>query len=126
MVKFRKPFGTQSVNVLLKVIPCWRNPLCKLPSKKQKCYSLQSHQYNRFDEPADKLRNWYDSIPFVATSLAKDVGVVGTDAAHKIKHLALELNPTIPDLEIKPKHKSIRKKFEGTSIPCLYLPTREN
>ena len=45
--------------------------------------------------------------------------MVGTDAAHKIKLLALELNPAFPGLEIKPKHKSTRKKFEGTSMPVL-------
>ena len=69
-------------------------------SKKKQRYSLQSHQCNRFDELVDRLRNWDDSTPFVATRLAKDFEVVGTDAAHKLKLLALELNPTIPGLEI--------------------------
>ena len=50
--------------------------------------------------------------------------MVGTDAAHKLKLLALELNPTIPGLEIKPKRKSIRKKFEGTSISMLVPPNK--
>ena len=40
-------------------------------SKKKKRYSLQSHQCNRYDELVDKLTNWDDSIPFIATSLAK-------------------------------------------------------
>ena len=93
-------------------------------SKKKKCYSLQPHQCNRFDELVDKLRNWDDSTPFVATHLAKDFEVVGTDAAHKRKLLALELNPTIPGLEIKPKCKSIRKKFEGTSISMPVPPNK--
>ena len=35
------------------------------------------------------LRNWDDSTPFVATCLAIDFEVVGTDAAHKLKLLAL-------------------------------------
>ena len=52
-------------------------------SKKKKCYSLQSHQCNRFDELVDKLRNWDDSTPFVATRLAKDFEC--TDVAHKLK-----------------------------------------
>ena len=54
-------------------------------SRKKKRYSLQSHQCNRYDELVDKLTNWDDSTPFIATSLAKDFEVVGTDAAHKIK-----------------------------------------
>ena len=51
---------------------------------------------------------------FVATPLAKDFEVVGTDAAHKRKLVALELNPTIPGLE--------RKKFEGTPISMSVPP----
>ena len=93
-------------------------------SKKKKRYSLQSHQCNRYDELVDKLRNWDESTPFVATHLAKDFEVVGTDASHKLKLLALELNPTIPGLEIKPKRKSIRKKFEGTSISMPVPPNK--
>ena len=50
--------------------------------------------------------------------------MVGTDAAHKIKLLALELNPTIPGLKIKPKRKSTRKKFEGTSISMPVPPNK--
>ena len=50
--------------------------------------------------------------------------MVGTDAAHKRKLLALELNPTIPGLEIKPKRKSIRKKFEGTLISMPVPPNK--
>ena len=37
--------------------------------------------------------------------------MVGTDAAHKIKLLALEINPSIPGLAMKPKPKLIWKKF---------------
>ena len=92
--------------------------------RKKKRYSLQSNQCNRYDELVDKLTNWDDSTPFIATSLAKDFEVVGTDAAHKIKLLALELNPTIPGLEIKPKQKSTRKKFEETSISMPVPPNK--
>ena len=94
-------------------------------SRKKKRYSLQSHPCNRYDELVDKLTNWDDSTPFIATSLAKDFEVVGTDAAYKIKLLALELNPTIPGLEIKPKQKSTRKKYEGTSISMPVPPNKK-
>ena len=58
--------------------------------------------------------------------LAKDFEVVSTDAANKLKLLALELNPTIPGLEIKPKRKSIRRNLKELQFPCLYLLIREN
>ena len=128
-MRYRKPLGTHNVSVLQNVMPHLKNPLYKLPiystdlsfsrlqrycraqyyeppnesSRKKKRCSLQSHQCNRYDELVDKLTNWDDSTPFIATLLAKDFEVVGTDAARKIKLLALGLNTTIPGLEIKPK-----------------------
>ena len=48
---------------------------------------------------------------FTATNLVKEFDIKGRDAAHKVKILAIELNPTIPGLEIKSKPKSTEKTF---------------
>ena len=48
---------------------------------------------------------------FTATDLFEEFDIKGSDAAHKVKLLAMELNPTIPGLEIKSKPKSTKKTF---------------
>ena len=53
----------------------------------------------------DRLRNWDPSEKFVGSTIAKEFGFNRTDAGHKIKLLALDLNEDIPNLEITPSQK---------------------
>ena len=123
---------------------CWRNPLCKLPRPQTSVLVGYKSKAQYYEPPNESRRNVIHLSPISAidlmnltnleigmiqllcchSCLAKDFEVVGTDAAHELKLLALELNPTIPGLEIKPKRKSIRKKFEGTSISMPVPPKK--
>ena len=68
-----------------------------------------------------KLKGWDTSCPFIATEVADGFGITGTDRGHKLKLLAIEGNPAIPNLAIQAKPKSVKRKFKGTnvSMPAL-------
>ena len=52
-------------------------------------------------------------------------GINGSDATHKIKLLAMELNPTIPGLEIKSKPKSTKKRLAGSTLSMPIPPNKK-
>ena len=55
-----------------------------------------------------KLKGWDNSCPFAAAEVADEFGITGTDRGHKLKLLAIEVNPAIPNLGIKAKPKSVK------------------
>ena len=63
---------------------------------------------------------------FTATDMVKEFDIKGSDAAHKVKLLAMELNPTIPRLEIKSKPKSTIKHLAGSTLSIPVPPTRKS
>ena len=68
----------------------------ELPDKsrpKKKRRALQTHECTNFDDLNRRIKEWDKSTGFTATDLDKEFGINGSDAAHKIKLLAMELNP---------------------------------
>ena len=62
---------------------------------------MKSSECSRYDELVAKLKGWDTSCPFVATEVADEFGITGTDRGHKLKLLAIEVNPAIPNLGIQ-------------------------
>ena len=83
---------------------------------KKKHFALQSHKCTNFDELNRRIKEWDKSMGITATDLVKEFDIKGSDAAHKVKLLAMELNPTIPGLEIKSKPKSTKKRLAGSTL----------
>lgn len=77
---------------------------------------MRPEECERFDDFRETLLNWNPANILVASELAKEFNVVGTDSSHRIQLLACELNPSIPGSEIVSKPKSSRKKFGETSL----------
>ena len=71
-----------------------------------------------------KLKGCDTSCPFVATEVADEFGITSTDRGHKLKLLAIEVNPTIPNLGIQAKPKSVNQKFEGTNVSMPTPPSK--
>ena len=97
----------------------------KVSEKTKKRYSVKPHECARFDELVAYLKNWDSSLSFKATAIADEFGVNGSDRGHKLKLLALEVNPAIPGLQIQPKPKSIKRKFDGTNIAMPAPPNKK-
>ena len=57
--------------------------------------------------------------------LSSKVGITGTDKGHKLKLLAIEVNPAIPNLGIQDKPKSVKRKFEGTKVSMPAPPSNK-
>ena len=60
---------------------------------------------------------------FTATYLVKESGIKGSNAAHEVKLFAMELNPTIPGLEIKSKPKSTKNVTQTLHLFSLRFCT---
>lgn len=69
--------------------------------------------------------NWDPANTLVASELAKQLNVVGTDSSHKSKLLACELNPNIPGSEIVSKPKFSRRKLEGGTLSLPVPPNKK-
>ena len=74
----------------------------------KKRFPVKSSECSRYNELVAKLKGWDTSCPFVATEVADEFGITGTDRGHKLKLLAIEVNPTIPNLAIQAKPKSVK------------------
>ena len=83
---------------------------------KKKWYPLRPGDCDRFDELRQTLINWNPAKTLVASELAKEFNIMGTDSSHRIKLLACELNPSIPGSEVVPKPKSSRRKLGDSSL----------
>ena len=70
-----------------------------------------------------KLKNWDNGEKFVGTAIAREFNIKGTEAGHKIKLLALQLEANIPGLEIATKSKSSLKKYQKSDISMPAPPT---
>ena len=70
-----------------------------------------------------KLQNWDESEKFIGRQIASEFHIKGTDAGHKIKLLALELEANIPGLHIEPKSKRTVRKYENSDISMAAPPT---
>ena len=92
---------------------------------KKKRFALQSHECTNFDELNRRIKEWDKSMGFTATNLVKVFDIKGSNAAHKVKLLAMELNPTIPGLEIKSKSKSTKKHLAGSTLSMPVPPNRK-
>ena len=86
---------------------------------------MKSSEYSRYDELVAKLKGWDTSYPFVATEVADEFGITGTDRGHKLKLLAIEVNPAIPNLGIQAKPKSVKRKFKGTNVSMPAPPSKK-
>ena len=73
----------------------------------------------------EELKNGTNLRDSLLLSWFKEFGINGSDAAHKIKLLAMELNPTIPGLEIKSKPKSTKKCLAGSTLSMPVAPNRK-
>ena len=87
-----------------------------LPVKKRN--SLQAHECDRFDALCQTLINWDPATPFVASQLAREFNLSGTDISFRIRMLARELDSPAPGLEVDPKPKSTRVRILGMPIPA--------
>ena len=54
-----------------------------------------------------------------------ELGITGTDRGHKLKLLAIEVNPAIPNLGIQAKPKSVKRKFEETNVSMPAPPSKK-
>ena len=86
---------------------------------------LQPEECERFEALKEALLKWDPAKTLVASELAREFNVVGTDSSHRIKLLACELNPSIPGSEIVSKPKSTRKKFGDTSVSMPVPPSKK-
>ena len=92
---------------------------------KKKRYPLRPEECDSFDDLSQTLLKWDPANTLVASELAKQFNVVGTDSSHRIKLLACELNPRIPGSEIVCKPKSSKKKLGGTSLSVPVPPNKK-
>ena len=63
-----------------------------------------------------KLQNWDKGEKFVASDLAREFQISGTDAGHKIKLLTLELGADIEGLELTSKSRRSLKKYQNSDV----------
>ena len=92
---------------------------------KKKRYPLRPGDCDRFDELRQTLINWNPAKTLVASELAKEFNIMGTDSSHRIKLLACELNPSIPGSEVLPKPKSSRRKLGDSSLSLPIPPNKK-
>ena len=83
---------------------CFEPP--KPSGTQKKRFPVKSRECSRYNELVAKLEGWDTSCPFVATEVADEFGITGTDWGHKLKLLAIEVNPAIPNFVIQAKPKS--------------------
>ena len=107
----------------LRMMQFFNEPSEQASTKKR--FPVQFHECDRFDELKQTLINWDPATTFVASELAKDFNILGTDSSHKIRLLAREVNPSIPGLEIVQKRKSTRRKYPGTCKPIGVPPPKK-
>ena len=96
------------------------------PTKSKKRYPLKESECQNPDDfkaLCHKLRNWDNGEKFVGTTIVREFNIKGTEAGHKIKLLALELEANIPGLEIGTKSKSSLKKYQKSDISMPAPPT---
>ena len=62
---------------------CFKSP--KLSGTQKKRFPVKSSECSRYDELVAKLKRWNTSCPFVATEVAGEFGITGTDRGHKLK-----------------------------------------
>ena len=86
---------------------------------------MKSSECSRYDEPVAKFKGWDTSCPFVATEVADEFGITGTDRGHKLKLLVIEVNPAIPNLPIQAKPKSVKRTFEGNNVSMPAPPSKK-
>ena len=98
---------------------CFEPP--KPSGTQKKRLPVKSSECSRYDELVAKLKGWDTSCPFVATEVADEFGITGTDRGHKLKLLAFEVNSALPNLGIQAKPKSVERKFEEPMFQCLPL-----
>ena len=77
----------------------------------------------QFDAICHKLRNWPAGKKFVATEITKEFEIKRSDAAHKIKLLALDLKVDIAGLKITDKPKSTLKRFQNSKVSMPATPS---
>ena len=70
------------------------------PPLQRKRNALSPDQCNQFDDICQLLTNWPPQRKFIAAEIAREFGIVSTDASHKIKLLAIELGADIPGLQM--------------------------
>ena len=102
---------------------CFEPP--KPSGTQKKRFPVKSSECSRYDELMTKLKGWDTSCPFVATEVADEFGITGTDRGHRLKLLAIKVNPTIPNLGIQAKPKSVKRKFEGTNVSMPAPPSKK-
>ena len=68
---------------------------------------VNTSECSRYDELVAKLKGWDTSCPFIATEVADEFGITGTDSGHELNLLAIKVNPAMPNLGIQAKPKSV-------------------
>ena len=96
---------------------CFEPP--KPSGTQKKRFPVKSSECSRYDELVAKLKGWDTSCPFVATEVADECGITGTDRGHKLKLLVIEVNPAITEL------KSVKEKFERTNVSMPAPPSKK-
>ena len=107
----------------IKKSQCFEPP--KPSGTQKKRFPVKSSECSRYDELVAKVKGWDTSCPFVATEVADEIGITGTDRGHKLKLLAIEVNPAIPNLAIQAKPKSVKRKLEGTNVSMPAPPSKK-
>ena len=95
----------------IKKSQCFEPP--KPSGTQKKRFPVKSSECSRYDEVVAKLKGWNTSRPFVATEVANELSITGTDTGYKWMLLAIE---AIPNLDIQAKPKSVKRKFKGTNV----------
>ena len=90
----------------------------RLPLKESDCQNSDD-----FHALCHKLQNWDVGEKFVGSKIANEFHIKGTDAGHKIKLLALDLEANIPGLRVEAKSKRSLKKYDNSEISMPAPPT---
>ena len=101
---------------------CFEPP--KPSGTQKKRFPVKSSECSRYNELVAKLKGWDTSCPFVATEVADEFGITGTDKGHKLKLLAIEVNSAIPNLGIQAKKdwqswKDLKPLFTSGGV-CVF------
>ena len=99
----------------IKKSQCFEPP--KTSGTQKKRFPVKSSECSRYDELVAKLKGWDTPCPFVATEVANEFGITGTDRGHKLKLLTIEVNPAIPN----PANNQLNESSREPMFQCLPL-----
>ena len=98
---------------------CFEPP--KPSGTQKKRFPVKSSECSRYDELVAKLKGWDTSCPFVATEVADECGITGTDRGHKLKLQAIEVNPAIPNWAFRISPNQLNESLREPMFQCLPL-----